>query len=459
MEKELTKGSVGKVLLKFSLPYLLSCFLQTFYGMADLFITGQFNGADVITAVSVGSQIMHMVTVVLVGLAMGSTVYISQSVGEKNLKKAGRGIGNSITLFAGFSIILTIVLLLGTDGMISLVAVPPEAVKEARVYLLICFAGIPFITAYNILSCIFRGLGDSKSPMYFIAAACVLNVALDYLFIGGFHMGAAGAALGTVLSQTASVALALFSILYKKSGLSLKKSDLRPHRETMKKILKIGIPISMQDGLIQVSFMIITVIANYRGVVAAASVGIVEKIISFFFLVPSAMLSSVSAIVAQNVGAGKYKRGEKTLWYGIAVSVSFGAVVSVICQIFPVEIMGMFTGDAAVMEMGSQYLRAYVLDCIVAGIHFCFSGYFCAYGFSGLSFIQNVTSIVLIRVPGAYLASVLFPDNLYPMGLAAPAGSLLSAIICVVIFLKKRNSWLRLCKMYGTGKSSQNGNI
>lgn len=441
MEKELTKGSVGKVLLKFSLPYLLSCFLQTFYGMADLFITGQFNGADVITAVSVGSQIMHMVTVILVGLAMGSTVYISQAVGEKNMKKAGKGIGNSISLFAGFSVILTLVLLLGTDGIISLVAVPAEAVKEARVYLLICFAGIPFITAYNIISCIFRGLGDSKSPMYFIAAACVLNVVLDYVFIGGFHMGAAGAALGTVLSQTASVALALFAILHKKSGLSLTKADLKPHRETMKKILKIGIPISMQDGLIQVSFMIITVIANYRGVVAAARVGIVEKIISFFFLVPSAMLSSISAIVAQNVGAGKYKRGEKTLWYGIGTAVSFGVVVAVFCQIFPVEIMGMFTGDTAVMEMGSQYLKAYVLDCIVAGIHFCFSGYFCAYGFSGLSFIQNVTSIVLLRVPGAYLASVLFPDTLYPMGLAAPAGSLLSAIICVVIFLKKRKEF------------------
>lgn len=443
MEKELTKGSVGKVLLKFSLPYLLSCFLQTFYGMADLFITGQFNGADVITAVSVGSQIMHMVTVILVGLAMGSTVYISQAVGEKNMKKAGKGIGNSISLFAGFSVILTLVLLLGTDGIISLVAVPAEAVKEARVYLLICFAGIPFITAYNIISCIFRGLGDSKSPMYFIAVACVLNVVLDYVFIGGFHMGAAGAALGTVLSQTASVALALFAILHKKSGIFLTRADLKPHRETMKKILKIGIPISMQDGLIQVSFMIITVIANYRGVVAAASVGIVEKIISFFFLVPSAMLSSISAIVAQNVGAGKYKRGEKTLWYGIGTAVSFGVVVAVFCQIFSVEIMGMFTGDTAVMEMGSQYLKAYVLDCIVAGIHFCFSGYFCAYGFSGLSFIQNVTSIVLLRVPGAYLASVLFPDTLYPMGLAAPAGSLLSAIICVVIFLKKRKEFLK----------------
>lgn len=442
MEKELTKGSVGRVLFKFSLPYLLSCFLQTFYGMADLFITGQFNGADVITAVSVGSQIMHMVTVILVGLAMGTTVYISQSVGEKNMKKAGRGVGNSITLFAVFSLVLTLALLLGVNGVISLVAVPAEAVGEARIYLLICFGGIPFITAYNIISCIFRGLGDSKSPMYFIAAACVLNVGLDYLFIGAFHMGAAGAALGTVLSQTVSVILALLSILRKESGLSVTREDLKPQRETMKTILRIGLPISMQDGLIQVSFMIITVIANYRGVTAAASVGIVEKIISFFFLVPSAMLSSISAIAAQNVGAGTYKRGVQTLWYGIGIAVSFGVFVAALCQIVPGEILGLFTGDAAVIEMGSQYLKAYVLDCAAAGIHFCFSGYFCAYGFSGLSFIQNVASIILLRVPGAYLASVMFPDNLYPMGLAAPAGSLLSAIICVAVFMKKRKEFL-----------------
>ena len=296
MQKDLTKGSVFRVLIQFSLPYLLSCFLQTFYGLADLFITGQFNGADAISAVSVGSQIMHMLTVIIVGLAMGSTVTISHHIGERDMKKAGRAVGNTVSLFLAFAVILTIGLLLGVEGILKCVSIPPEAYAQTRTYLIICFAGIPFITAYNIISCIFREMGDSRSPLYFVAAACVMNVVLDFLLIGCFSMGAAGAAFGTVISQTASVVIALAAIRKKRLGLSVKKEDFRPDKKSLGNILRIGIPIAFQDGLIQVSFMIITIIANRRGVTAAASVGIVEKIISFFFLVPSAMLSSISSI-------------------------------------------------------------------------------------------------------------------------------------------------------------------
>lgn len=442
MQKDLTKGSVFRVLIQFSLPYLLSCFLQTFYGLADLFITGQFNGADAISAVSVGSQIMHMLTVIIVGLAMGSTVTISHHIGERDMKKAGRAVGNTVSLFLAFAVILTIGLLLGVEGILKCVSIPPEAYAQTRTYLIICFAGIPFITAYNIISCIFRGMGDSRSPLYFVAAACVMNVVLDFLLIDCFSMGAAGAAFGTVISQTASVVIALAAIRKKRLGLSVKKEDFRPDKKSLGNILRIGIPIAFQDGLIQVSFMIITIIANRRGVTAAASVGIVEKIISFFFLVPSAMLSSISSITAQNVGARRYRRGAKTLQYGVTIAVSFGVLMTILCQFLAPQILGLFTEDAMVVEMGSQYLRAYVLDCIMAGVHFCFSGYFCAYGYSGISFLQNVVSIVLLRVPGAYLASEYYPDTLYPMGLAAPAGSLLSAIICIIVFVMWRKKFL-----------------
>lgn len=442
MQKDLTKGSVFGVLVRFSLPYLLACFLQTFYGLADLFVTGQFNGAAAISAVSIGSQVMHMLTVILVGLAMGVTVRISRFVGEKDMKKAAQTVGNTVVLFAGVALLLTVVLLLGMDGIIRWIAVPKEAVSQTRIYLTICFAGIPFITAYNILSCIFRGMGDSKSPLYFVAAACVLNIVLDFLFIGGCSLGAAGAALGTVISQTVSVLLAGAAIRRKSFGLAVSRKDFRVEKKAMGGILKIGIPIALQDGLIQVSFMIITVIANRRGVTAAASVGIVEKMISFFFLVPSAMLSSISSIAAQNAGAKKYRRGMDTLWYGVLIAVSFGTLAAVVCQFFSPQLLGLFTGDKEVIRMGTQYLRAYVFDCIVAGIHFCFSGYFCAYGYSGISFFQNVVSIILIRVPGAYLASEFYPDTLYPMGLAAPTGSLLSALICIAAFLLWKKKFL-----------------
>lgn len=435
MTKDLTKGSVLKNLIYFSLPYLLSCFLQTFYGMADLFIAGQFNGADTITAVSTGSQIMHMITVIIVGLAMGTTVMISQAVGGNHKEQIQKVIGNSISLFMLVALVMTGLLLLCTDGIITVMSVPGEAVAQAKVYLIICFTGIPFITAYNIISCILRGLGDSRTPMYFISIACVVNILTDYILMGPFHMGAAGAALGTVLSQTISVICALVYLRKKDMGIHILKHDLKPERSIIRRLVQIGVPISLQDGLIQVSFIIITIIANGRGVIIAASVGIVEKIIGFLFLIPSAMLSSISAIAAQNIGAGKQRRARQTLGYGICITVVCGLIFSVICQLVPESVIGLFSDETDVIRLGADYLRSYVFDCAIAGIHFCFSGFFCAHGRSLISFIHNISSIVLVRVPGAYLASKYYPDTLFEMGLAAPLGSLLSAIICVCFYV------------------------
>lgn len=439
MQKNLTQGSVLKNLIRFSLPYLLSCFLQTFYGLADLFITGQFNGADVITAVSVGSQITHMLTVIIVGLAMGTTVTIGHAIGAEKKEQASRTIGNTVILFAAFALAATVLLILCLNGIVAAVATPSEAVEQTKSYLFICFIGVPFITAYNVISSIFRGMGDSRTPMYFVAIAGVVNVILDYLFIGAFGMGATGAALATVAAQAVSVTLALAAMLRMDLGIKMSRQDFAPERETMSAILKVGFPIAAQDGFIQISFLIITAIANGRGVDVAAAVGIVEKLISFFFLVPSAMLSSVSAIAAQNAGAGKHSQGRRVLCYGIGISVAFGLAVALFCQFGSEFLVGLFAkGEPEVVKLGGQYLRAYVFDCVAAGIHFCFSGYFCAYGKAILSFVHNLLSVLLVRIPGAYLASVFFPDTLYPMGWAPPAGSLLSALICIGFFM-----WLR----------------
>ncbi|MDO4942123.1 MAG: MATE family efflux transporter [Lachnospiraceae bacterium] len=435
MQKNLTEGSLVKNLVAFSLPYLLSCFLQTFYGLADLFIAGQFNGAATISAVSIGSQVTHMLTVIIAGLAMGTTITISQAVGAQNRKRAAKAIGNTVVIFFIFAMIATLGLLIGTNGIIGILSTPPEAVDQTRQYLMICFAGVPFITAYNVISSVFRGLGDSKSPMYFVAIAGVLNIILDYALIGMFHMGAAGAAIATVASQAVSVVIAVFALRRFELGVRFGRKDLKVQKSVFEMILKIGIPIAAQDGFIQVSFLIITAIANGRGVTAAASVGIVEKIISFLFLVNSAMLSSVSAIAAQNIGAGKRNQAKKVLYYGILISVSFGIFATVVCELFTTPIIGLFVkNDPAVVVMGVQYLRSYIFDCIFAAVHFCFSGYFCACGRSVYSFIHNMAAILLVRIPGAYLASVFFPATLFPMGIAAPAGSFLSAIICVVMY-------------------------
>lgn len=439
MEKNLTTGSVFKNIIVFSLPYFLSYLLQTLYGMADLYIIGQFEGVASTTAVSIGSQVMHMLTVMIVGLAMGATVFIGQSIGGDDKKKAARGIGNTVTLFMVVSVVLTVILVALVKPITSVMSTPADAVPGTVNYLTICFIGIPFITAYNVISAVFRGMGDSKSPMYFIAVACAANIGLDYLFMGVFHIGPAGAALGTTLSQAISVIVSLAVILKRKMGVSVSKADFKPQHSVMGQILKIGVPVAFQDGLIQIAFIVITIIANHRGLNDSAAVGIVEKVMSFLFLIPSSMLSTVSALGAQNIGANKPKRAVATLRYAAMLAVGFGIVVAVTMQFIAEPVISLFTDagtaeGAEVARLGGQYLRGYVWDCIFAGVHFCFSGYFCAVGKSGISFIHNLSAIILMRIPGVYLTSKMFPTTLLPMGLATASGSLISVIICIIAF-------------------------
>lgn len=434
MSKNLTTGSVARNILYFSLPFFLSYFLQTLYGMADLFIIGQFEGAASITAVSIGSQVMHMLTVMIVGLAMGTTVTIAQAVGAEDGLRVRKAIGTTVVLFFVVSIVLAVMLIALRGSITGVMETPLEAASGTQAYLLICFLGIPLITAYNIIASIFRGLGDAKSPMYFVAVACLCNIALDYLFMGALAMGPAGAAWGTVISQAISVVLALAYVKSGRAGIALSRQDFRPDLAVLRRILRIGVPISLQDGFIQVAFLVITVIANMRGLTDAAAVGIVEKVISFIFLVPSSMLSTVSALGAQNIGAGKVGRAQQTLRYALAMAVSFGIVVSIVTQYTADGIVGLFTYDAAVIVAGGAYLQGYIFDCIFAGVHFCFSGYFCACGRSEISFLHNVVSIVTARIPLVYLTSIWYPETLFPMGLATAMGSVVSVIICIGAF-------------------------
>ncbi len=440
----LTIGSVPKTLLQFSIPYLISCFLQTFYGLADLFITGQFNGAGSISAVSIGSQVMHMVTVIVVGLAMGSTVLIGRRIGANDKKSAARSVGNSITFFLLMSIVLTILFIAVEPWILRVLSVPEEAHTEAYRYLMICFAGIPFITAYNVISSIFRGLGDTKRPMIFVLIAGMINVVLDYILIGPMGMGAAGAALATTISQAASVLISLIALTKMKTGIHLTRSDLKPEKKVIGSILGVGFPIACQDGLIQISFIIITIIANTRGVEVSAAVGIVEKIISFLFLVPSAMNASIASLNAQSNGAGMHKRSSETLRWALLICTIYSAIVIVICEFAASPIVSVFTSaEPEVVRLGAQYLRTYVVDTLFASYHFCMSGFFCAYNKAVYSFIHNIISVIAVRIPGALLATILFPATLYAMGSAAPLGSFLSTLICVYLYMRgaKKHYW------------------
>ncbi len=443
MTNDLTQGSIVKNLTRFSIPYLIACFLQTFYGLADLFITGQFRGAASISAVSMGSQVMHMLTVMIVGLAMGVTVPIGHAVGAKDRRKAGMVTGSGIFLFFILSTVLTCALYFSVDGIVSILDTPPEAVEEARAYIRICAFGVPAILFFNLLSGVFRGLGNTRLPMIFVFCAGVVNIGLDYVFIGPMDMGAAGAAIATALAQTLSTVLAAAALFLRREEVGMTASDLRPDRNVLGEILGTGFPTAVQEGIIQISFLVMTMIANGRGVVIAAGVGIVEKIISFLFLIPTAMQSSVSVMAAQNAGAGKHDRARETLKTAILICLASAAVILLIVEPGAEKIVGLFTGDAEVVRLGAQYLRTYVADAAIAPVHFCFSGFFTAYGKAIYSFAHNVISALCVRIPGAWLASRLFPDSLYAMGAAPPAGSVVSVIICVAMFTRRRKIWYR----------------
>ncbi|MCQ2519679.1 MAG: MATE family efflux transporter [Lachnospiraceae bacterium] len=440
MTDTVSNENVKKALVRFAIPYMIAAFLQTLYGLVDLFVVGLFNTATTTTAVALGSQIMHMITVIILGLVLGITVQAGNFSGAGDKDSIKKVIGTSLVFFAGIAVIFTLIICCFNGFWIRLVLTPAEAVKETRQYLLICGLGVPFIFGVNIFSGIFRGLSDSRRPMYAVIVACFVNIILDFVFVGGFNLGAAGAALATVFGQLFSCIAVYY--LFSKNCSTYKPSlkNCRIDRFILKKVVFVGIPVALQDGFIQIAFLVITIIANARGLIDSAAVGVVEKLICFFFLVPSAFMSAISALTAQNMGAGNRQRAKETLRYGLIISVSWGLFIALINQFIPQVFVSIFTRDELVRAAGAVYLKAYSFDTIAASVHFCFSGYFCGDQKSYISFLHNIISVLLIRIPGAYFASKFFTDTLYPMGLAAPVGSAVSALICIgfyIYYIKK----------------------
>lgn len=434
-EDSLTQGPVLPALVRFSLPYLLAVFLQQLYGLADLFAAGIFNGAEIVTAVSVGSQFMHMFTAITIGLAAGCTVAVSRAAGAREHRQMERVICASLWVFGVFALVMMGLLFCLPDVILQLLQVPAEAFDQARLYLLICFAGIPFIVAYNVIACIYRGRGDSITPLAFVGAACASNILLDFLFMGSLHMQAAGAALATVLGQILAVGLALW---WMKRTRFMEASALfaRPSRSSVRVLLEVGVPIAFQDGFIQIAFLIITAIGNSRGLTDAAAIGITEKIISFLFLVPSSLSQSLSAMAGQNVGAGQYQRANRALWDAIGLCLGWSLLMILLCETSGRWLIGLFISDQAVVCAGAVYLSSYILDLLGVSFHFCLGTYFCVFHKSGLSFVQNFLSVILFRIPLAWWASRAFPDTLFYMGLAAPAGSVFQALLCLYFYRK-----------------------
>ena len=436
-QHDFTQGPILPALLKFALPVLLALLLQAMYGAVDLQVVGRFGTAADMSAVSTGSQIMQTITVVITGLAMGVTVLLGQKIGEGKPGEGGRAVGGGICLFSVVTLIVTVTMLLMAPRMSALMQAPADAFADTVVYVRICSAGAVFIVAYNILGSIFRGLGDSQMPLITVSIACVFNIAGDLLMVGGLGMGVAGAAIATVFAQAVSVLLSLLIIRRRQLPFTLTKQDIRFEKSVIRQILKLGIPVAFQDLLVSLSFLAIIAIANAMGTIASAGVGVAEKLCAFVMLVPSAYMQSMSAFVAQNVGAGREDRSQKALLCGIVSSLAAGLVMGWAAFFHGDLLAGLFAEDTAVIGAAWEYLKAYAIDCLLTSFLFCFVGYFNGHGQTVFVMVQGFVGALGVRMPVAFLMSRMSPGSLFHLGLSTPASTVVQILLCGVWFLRQ----------------------
>lgn len=433
-KSDFTQGSILKKLVFFMLPVLGALVLQAAYGAVDLLVVGRFGSTSGLSAVSTVSQVLNLVTFVVIQFAMGITVLIARYLGEKRPEQIGSVIGGAVLVFTCISIGLFILMVCFARPISILMQAPTEAVDLTADYVRICGSGIFFIVAYNLMSAIFRGLGDSKSPLLFVLVACIVNVAGDLVLVAGFHKDAAGAALATVLAQALSVVFAVVLLVKKELPFAIKKSDFRFNPQC-KKFLKIGLPLALQECLTQLSFLALCAFVNRLGLEASSGYGVACKIVNFAMLVPSALMQSMASFVSQNVGAGKTKRAKKSMVTGIGVGLAVGCVVFLLVMFKGDVLAGFFSTDAAVIQNGYDYLKGFALETIVTAVLFSMIGYFNGNNKTLWVMAQGLIQTLLVRLPLAYFMSIQPNASLTKIGLAAPISTIVGIILNVGFFL------------------------
>lgn len=431
---DFTQGSILKKLVAFMMPVLGALILQAAYGAVDLLVVGRFGSTSGLSAVSTGSQVLNLVTFVVVQFAMGITVLIARYLGEKKPEKIGAVIGGGAIVFAIISVVLFIVMVCFAHPISILMQAPEEAVDLTASYVRICGGGIFFIVAYNLLSAIFRGLGDSKSPLLFVLVACIVNVIGDLALVAGLHMDAAGAAIATVSAQALSVVFAVILLMKKDLPFTIARKDFRLNPQC-KKFLKIGLPLALQEFLTQVSFLALCAFVNRLGLEASSGYGVACKIVNFAMLVPSALMQSMASFVSQNIGAGKKKRAKKSMFTGIGVGLVVGCLVFALVIFKGDMLAGFFSTDAAVIVNGYAYLKGFALETIVTAILFSMVGYFNGNNKTIWVMTQGLIQTLLVRLPLAYFMSIQPNASLTKIGLAAPISTMVGVVLNIGFYV------------------------
>lgn len=431
--RNFTEGPIAVQLIKFALPVLMALFLQSLYGAVDLLIVGQFATSADVSGVSTGSQLLLTLTSIVASLSMGLTIILGQKVGEGNIKQGEKVIAAGINLFMIIGIAMLAIILFLAPELALLMNAPEEAYTATVNYLRICGAGMPVIIAYNLIGSIFRGMGDSKTPLKTVAIACVVNIIGDLMLIAGLHMGSTGAAIATVFAQLVSVICSFIIIRKQNLPLKIRKIDIiKSEKQLIGKILYVGSPLALSDMLVSLSFLVILAIVNAYGLEASAGIGVAEKVCAFIMLVASAFMQSMAAFVAQNIGAGKVDRALKALRIGISLSLGCGAVIGLFTFFKGDLLAGIFSNDPLVIANAWDYLKAYAIDCFLTAFLFCFVGFFNGAGMTKFVMVQGIIGAMLVRVPVSYFMSKSEPVSLFKIGLATPCSTIVQIILCFV---------------------------
>ena len=431
---DFTEGRIFPKLIKFMLPILGALVLQAMYGAVDILVVGQFGTSEGISAVSTGSNLVNMVTFTAAGFTMGVTILMGRYIGEKRQDRLGRVIGGAICFFLVLSLVITAVMLTFARQLAQMMQAPAEALDSTVTYVMICGGGILFIMAYNFISSIFRGLGNSKLPLIFVGIACAVNVVGDLLFVAVFKMNVAGAALATVMAQAVSVVLSILIIRKQKLPFTLKREDIR-FNEEVPRIIKVGAPIAVQELLTQLSFLALCAFINKLGIAQSSGYGVANKLVAFIMLVPSSLMQSLASFVAQNFGAGKEKRACQTMLCGMAIGCTVGVVISLLA-VFAGDYMSMiFTPEPAYIKQSAAYLLGFSLEPIVTSILFSFIGYFNGHSQTLFVMIQGLSQTFLVRLPMSYIMSIQPDASLTMIGLAAPSATIFGIILNLVYFI------------------------
>jgi putative MATE family efflux protein len=431
---DFTQGSILPKLAGFMIPILGALILQAMYGAVDILVVGRFGTTAGLSGVSTGSNIVNLITFTVTGLSMGITVLIGRYIGEKREERVGKVIGGAICFFLAASVVIAAALLIFARPLALMMQAPEEAVDLTVSYVRICGGGIVFIIAYNLISSIFRGMGDSQLPLVFVAIACVVNIFGDLLFVAGFHMNVAGAALATVMAQMVSVLLSLVIIRRRKLPFTMKRSDICFNSE-IKNFVRIGTPIAFQEILTQLSFLALCAFINRLGLEASSGYGVACKIVNFVMLIPGALMQSMSAFVAQNVGAGLEQRARKALVTGMAIGACIGVCVFSLAYFRGDLLSEIFTNDAAVVAKSAEYLRGFSLEAIVTSILFAFIGYYNGHSQTLFVMLQGIAQTFVVRLPMSYIMSIQPEASLTKIGLAAPSATVFGIVLNVAFFV------------------------